>query len=466
MRKCPTVSRCTCIITLTLLFGSARFAASSEIKNVLLIIADDLRANVLGCYGNPICQTPQIDRLAQTGLVFENAYCQGTTCAPSRLSLMHSRYSGSRGSNLGEHFRNNQWYTARVGKIYHMRVPGDIIGGTHGADIASSWTERFNAPGREAHTPGDYACLNLNIFTRSQKNRQSTKMAHRPFVSVVCDNDGTDQPDWKAATKAIELLKTKKDDKFFLAVGFVRPHYPMVAPKEYFDPYPSDQMPLPPMLPGDLDDIPKQGMGKSTNQSNGLGRYPENQKRMWAAYFAAVSFMDTQVGRVLKTLDDLGLRDSTLVLFTSDHGYHLGDHGFWQKANLHEQVIRVPLIVSAPGMQTGTTASIAELMDIFPTACDLTGIPTPDEVQGESLLPVLKDKEARVRDAALSLSRGSHSLRTSRWHYIRYDSGEEELYDMAADPQQFDNLAVVDPAPRQLGELRKKLEQKLALVAR
>lgn len=444
--------------------NSAGADEPTAIKNVLFIVADDLRANVLGCYGDEFCKTPNIDRLAKSGLLFEKAYCQGTWCAPSRLSFMHSRYAGSTGVNMGEHFQTNGWYTARVGKIYHMRVPGDIIAGTHGLDIASSWTERFNVPGREAHTPGDYACLNQNVFTRSQKDRQSTRMPHRPFVSVVCDGDGSDQPDYKAASKAIELLQKNRNGKFFLAVGLVRPHYPMVAPQAYFDLYPHEQMQLPPTRHGDLDDIPKQGLAATNNRNNAIGRYPANQKRMWSAYYAAVSFMDTQVGRIVNALEELGLRDSTAIIFTSDHGYHLGDHGFWQKANLHEEVIRVPLVISVPGMQVGRSAALAELTDIYPTACELVGLRTPTELQGESLLPVLNDKTAHVRDAALSLDNGNYSLRSSIWHYIRYSDGQEEFYDMEVDPSEFDNLVIDQPKHAQLEKMRKQLNQKLRLL--
>ena len=434
-------------------------AEQVRIRNVLFIVSDDLRASVLGCYGDPFCQTPNIDQLAADGMLFRRAYCQGTWCAPSRKSFMFSRYKDSRGTNLGEHLQNHGWYTARVGKIYHMRVPGDIIAGTNGLDVASSWTERFNAPGREAHTPGEYACLNQNIFTRARENRESTRMRNRPYVYVVSDTDGSDQPDYRAATKAIELLQKKRTEPFFLAVGLVRPHYPMVAPPEYFAPYPHEKMQLPPTMVDDLGDIPKQGISGSNNRTTGLDRYPDNQKRMWSAYYASVSFMDAQVGRILAELNRLGLRESTAVIFTSDHGYHLGDHGFWQKANMHEPVIRVPLICSVPKMPTGSTDALAELVDIFPTACDLTGVPIPNEVQGESLVPVLKSPKARVREAALTVGKNGYSLRSDRWHYIRYKDDTEELYDLKTDPHEFTNL--VESSTEQLGDMQQLLASRL-----
>lgn len=453
-----------------ILSGVARNQARGErsdvgpVRNVLLIVADDLKASVLGCYGDPYCRTPNIDRLARSGMVFERAYCQGTSCAPSRLSFMFSRYRGAGSVNLGQHFRQNGWYSARVGKIYHMRVPGDIIAGTNGQDIPSSWTERFNSPGREAHTPGEYACLNLNIFTRELQGRQSTKMPHRMYVSVKCDGDGAEQPDHKSADKAVELLRQHSDRPFFLAVGFVRPHYPMVAPHAYFSKYPHRQLPLPTAVDDDLADIPSAGIAKSQSATNGIGRYPENQQRMWAAYYAAVTFMDEQVGRVLDELDRLGLSQSTAVVFTSDHGYHLGEHGFWEKTNLHEEVTRVPLIIAAPGYSPGRTRSIAELVDLFPTMADLAGLDIPEEVEGASLRPVLANHQAVVKEGAHSFFDGT-SLRTPDWAYMRYSDDAEELYDMRADPLQFHNLANGSDHKEQLAQMRKRLEQRLSTVS-
>lgn len=444
------------------LFLALQSNSAGQIKNVLLIISDDLKASSLGCYGNKICKTPNLDRLAARGMIFERTYCQGTWCAPSRLSLMHSRYQGSAGKNMGEHFRNHGLHSARVGKIYHMRVPGDIIAGTDGQDIPSTWDEKFNTRGLEAHTPGHYACLNLNIFTDKLENRQSTAMPHRMFVSVEYEGDGSDQPDWMAAEKTVELLKENKDKPFFIATGFVRPHYPSVAPTQYFAKYPFAKMPLPEVPAGDLDDIPKAGIARTTSQKCGIAKWPSNQQRMWSAYYATVTYMDEQVGKILDELDRLKLTDSTAIVFISDHGYHLGEHHFWQKSNLHEEVTRVPMIIAAPGLTPGRTGALTELMDIYPTLCSLLGFPIPDSVQGKDLLPVLKDSKAEVRKGAFSLLRGSHSLRTDRWAYMKYKNGDEELYDMKADPGQFTNLANKKdllPVKKQLLEsLRKRIK--------
>ena len=457
----------TLIITLCLVApfgrGNSTKADSSDttkIQHVLFLVSDDLKASALGCYGNSLCKTPNIDRLAAEGMVFEHAYCQGLWCAPSRTSFMFSRYQGEGEINLGQCFREAGWHSARVGKIYHMRVPGDIIAGTDGNDIPSSWDERFNSAGLEAHTPGHYACLNLNIFTDALENRQSTRMPHRMFVTVRYDGDGTDQPDSKSATKAIELLQEHRNKNMFLAVGFVRPHYPNVAPQDFFDHYPWETMPLPQTVEDDLSDIPKAGLAKTRNDNNPIGEYPDNQRRMWAGYYATVEFMDRQVGRILDELDQAGLRDSTAIVFCSDHGYHLGEHGFWQKHNYHEDVTRVPLIISAPGIPPGRTRSLVELVDIFPTLTDLTHIQTPPGVQGKSLVPLLKNPTDSVRDSALSLHKG-HSLRTEEWAFMRYSDDTEELYDMNNDPLQFTNLAGRSEFQEIKNSLATQLQQRL-----
>ena len=436
-------------------------ADKPAIRNVLFLISDDLKASTLGCYGDKVVKTQNIDRLAQEGMVFDRAYCQGTWCAPSRQSFMFSRYEGAGEVNMGKHFRQNGIYSARVGKIYHMRVPGDIIDGTDGQDVASSWTEKFNSPGQEAHTPGDYACLNLDIFTTELEGRQSTRMPHREFVTVSYEGSGVYQPDWKTATKTIDLLQKHGSEPFFLAAGFVRPHYPMVAPKRYFEMYPWEQIELPEVPEGEIDDIPALGLAGNRNDREPIGKLPDNQKRMWAGYYATITYMDDQVGRVIDELERLGLRDSTAIVFTSDHGYHLGEHTFWEKANLHEDVLRVPLIISVPGMKPGRTESLVELVDLYPTLSELLGLIAAKNVQGQSLVKVLQDPAANVRSAALTVGRNGHALRSQRWAYARYADKTEQLYDMRKDPKQFTNLALSADHEKTVVSLRRQLDAKI-----
>ena len=448
-------------------------------KNVLLIVSDDLRADTLGCYGDQITRTPNIDRLASAGMVFDRAYCQGTWCAPSRTSFMHSRYVDSACPTLGETLIAAGITSTRVGKIFHMRVPGDIVDGTNGEDIAECWTQRFNSQGDEAHTVGDYACLNQNIFTTEMEGRQGARTAHRAFVTVEVEGNATDQPDYKSASKAIELLAQKTDQPFFLAVGLVRPHYPMVAPKAMFDHYPAESMELPSTWNQvvSTSGIPSAGLAKGRSGQNGIGKFPLNQKRMWSGYRASVEFMDSQVGRMLDTLDELGLSETTAVIFTSDHGYHLGDHTFWQKSNLHEKVARVPLVIRQPITPASLSAtqinqgkrseSLVELVDLYPTICNLMSLPVPGSCQGKSLLPVLSDPAVTIRVAAITINgkrKERHFLlRTRRWAMMSYQDGTSELYDMHRDPLQIKNLAA-DPSH---AATKAELDQRLgSLIAR
>lgn len=423
-------------------------ANSGKVKNILFIMSDDLKASVLPAYGNKVCDTPNIDRLAASGMVFERAYCQGLACAPSRPSIMRSIYPYSRVSALtiGEHLQIHGMHTARVGKIFHMPVPHAQLDGSNGPDVAACWTERYNTKSAETFSPGLYRLLNKGIVTRKVEGRDA-KGPNRMWATVETDcEDGSDQADHMVATKAIELLRQRKaaGKPFFLGVGFVRPHFPMVTPKEDFDRYPQESMKIPPQVKGDRDDIPRAGHGSS---GGGLNDMEESRRRMWQAYYASVTFMDRQLGRVLDELERLGLRDTTAIVFTTDHGYHLGEHGFWQKANLHEEVVRVPFIVCAPGMKPGRTSSLVELVDFYPTCTELLGLPTPDGLHGKSLVPILRNPKAKVRDTALSLNirRPGGAVRAAAWHYISYEGRGEELYDMVKDPDQYTNV-VDDPA--------------------
>ena len=417
-----------------------------KVKNVLLIMSDDLKASVLPAYGNTVCQTPSIDRLAKSGMVFERAYCQGLACAPSRPSMMRSIYPKSKATapTIGEHLQQHGMHTARVGKIFHMPVPHAQLDGSNGKDVAECWTERYNTKSAETFSPGLYRLLNSDIITRVVEGRDA-KGPNRMWATVASDQkDGSDQADYMVATKAIELLRERKQagKPFFLGVGFVRPHFPMVQPKRFFDMYPQAKMKIPPLVPGDLDDIPLAGRGPD---GKGLNEMEESRRRMWQAYYGSVSFMDEQLGRVLDELERLGLRDSTAIVFTTDHGYHLGEHGFWQKGNLHEEVVRVPLIISAPGIKPGNTSSLVELVDIYPTCTALLGLPTPEGLHGKSLMPILKDPRAKVRETALSIhNRAGGGLRSAKWHYMKYGDKDEELYDMVKDPDQYTNV-VSDP---------------------
>lgn len=472
MRKRFSIMRivtiCVAVICLLDAAGASDVAAKpSKIKNILYIISDDLKASALRCYGDTICETPNIDKLASEGMVFNRAYSQGVVCAPSRPSIMFSRYrdfDAKKLKSFPQFFKEQGWYTARVSKIFHMPIPRAIVEGSDGVDYPASWTERFNCKAAEEATPGAYSCLNTNMFTNELEGRSGAGTADRMYVAVRSKGEGSDLPDHMAASKAIELLQEHKDKPFVLAVGFVRPHYPMVAPTKYFDSYSHEDIEMPEKRENDWDDIPEAGIPKFTAASSGLDKYPENQKRMWEAYYASMSFMDAQLGRVLDELDRLGLRENTAIVFTSDHGYHLGEHDFWQKANLHEEVTRVPLIVSAPGYKPGRTDSIVELADIYPTVVALAGLEPPEQCHGLSLMPVLANPKAKIRDYAFSYYRDDgNAIRGDRWAYISYGDKGEELYDMDNDPNQFTNLAKKPEYRSVLNECRSVLKKKLAM---
>jgi len=434
-------------------------------KNILFIISDDLKASALPAYGNQVCKTPNLDRLAASGMVFEGAYCQGLACAPSRPSFMRSIYPKSRATapTIGEYFQQHGMHTARVGKVFHMPVPHAQLDGSDGKDFPECWTERYNTKSAETFSPGLYRLLNSDIVTRQIEGRDA-KEPNRMWATVESNQaDGSDQADYMVATKAIELLQQREaaGTPFFLAVGFVRPHFPMVTPKRFFDMYPHEKMKIPPLIKGDLDDIPQAGRG---SDGKGLNEMEESRRRMWQAYYASVSFMDEQLGRVVNELERLGLRESTAIVFTSDHGYHLGEHGFWQKGNLHEEVVRVPLIFSVPGMKPGRSSSLVELVDFYPTCTEILGQPTPESLQGKSLMPILKDPSATVRESALSIhNRGTAGgLRAAKWHYMNYGQQGEELYDMVKDPHQYTNVAN-DPAyAATLKEAKAKFKGRMA----
>ncbi len=460
-----------CISTTIGALAKAESPSKTPIKNILFIISDDLKASTVGSYGSKVCKTPHIDQLAKEGMLFTRAYAQGALCAPSRPSMMFSRYTRARiqpevHKSFPQVLKEKGWYSARVGKIFHMGVSGDIERGTNGIDYPLSWTERFNCSGLEALTPGLYEGLNLNVEQTSMDNRQNAGTKHRMYVSVKMDGDGSDQPDYKAADKAIDLLQKHQDKPFVLALGFVRPHYPMVAPKKYFKPYKWKKMKMPERRENDWDDIPQEGIPRSTSQSSGLDKYPDNQKKMLTSYYASVTFMDDQLGRVMEELDRLGLRESTAVVFTSDHGYHLGEHDFWLKSNLHEESQRVPLIISAPGVKPGVSNSLVELVDIFPTVMDLLGVETPAQCDGLSLAPILANPKAEIRNYAFSYHGSSsikptnYALRGKDWAYMNYGEGKEELYDMQRDPNQFDNLASNEQYKRVLRDFRRALEER------
>ncbi|MFT5124537.1 MAG: iduronate 2-sulfatase, partial [Verrucomicrobiales bacterium] len=339
------------ILSLSVLFTASTLAAGPEKPNVLFIMSDDLNTALSG-FGHPQCKTPELDQLAARGVRFENMHCQYPVCGASRASLMSGLYPYTNGTlgnsgtlrksmpdvvTMSQVFRNNGYHTARVGKIYHMGIPNEVIAGTAERDDPHSWDEVVNIKAPEQHAAG--------VKTQwSPKDKGS-----QTFTGVEADGDDLVHADGMAAEHAIRLLKQHHEKPFFLALGFVRPHVPLVAPKKYFDLYDRASMTAPVVPADDLDDVPS--IIRNYKSNNNYGVTPELHKGLLQAYYASVTYMDAQVGKVLRSLDELGKLDDTIVVFTSDHGYLLGHHQKYQKQHLFEEATRVPFIISVPWMQ-------------------------------------------------------------------------------------------------------------------
>ncbi|GAA6203661.1 sulfatase [Thalassotalea sp. SU-HH00458] len=426
--------------------------------NVLLILVDDLNAD-LGSYGHPTIQTPNIDELAKNGLQFNKAFVQATACAPSRTSFLTGLYPQQTGITdnasdfrefipnvvtLPEHFRNNGYWSARVGKVFHYKVPTDI--GTNGHDDLQSWDEVVNPTGIDREVEPQ-----LNIISDNKIG------ATLSWLSVKSeDNEHTDGKITQAALSLLKKQKNKNDKPFFLSVGYFRPHTPYVAPEKYFDLYPVDTISPYIMPEGDREDIPLAALADRKNQ---LSLTMKQRKEIIQAYYASISFIDNQVGELLAGIKKLGLDKDTIVVFMSDHGYLLGQHNLWQKGDLFDGSAHTPLIISVPDQKTKGQQSnaIVEALDLYPTLVELAGLPSPKYLQGKSLLPILKSTNTSVRSSAYTtmpsrafqyydemkyLDVTGHSIRTNKFRYTEWGNGAfgVELYDLENDPQEINNL--------------------------
>lgn len=478
------------ILVICLLFIS--WEINAQKPNILFIVSDDLNTQI-GPYLDIEDHTPNLDRLAEQGVRFTNAYCQYPICGPSRASFMSGLYPQTNGilnnndspgsykketpaltnhPSMAGFFRENGYYSARVSKIYHMGVPGGIERGAPGGDEPTSWDYAYNVMGPETLSPGELELLSpKNLHYGSNFARM-----------ILADEYAISQTDYVATSQAIAILENrlgkiapgatnkkrlKEEAPFFLAVGLVRPHVPLIAPQNCFEPYPENEMQLP---PGKVEkDVPEQAIRRRNEHIWGMNE--QQQKQTISAYLASVRFMDQQVGRLLDALDRLGARDNTIVVFISDHGYNLGEHDCWSKISLWRESIQVPMIISAPAYEKsfGTSANaVVELIDLYPTLAELCGFrgQTPKLLQGQSLVQLLKNPDWEdPDDKAYTVSYGGKdgALTTAHWKYTRWGEemaqGNEELYDYKNDPQEFHNL-VNDPKHRKiLEEMREKYNQ-------
>jgi choline-sulfatase len=443
-------------------------AAKAQKPNVLFLICDDLNCD-LACYGHPMVKSPNIDRLARSGVRFENAYCQFPLCGPSRASFMTGLYPDQtlihRNSvyirehtpnvvSMSQMFRRQGYFATRIGKIYHYGVPGNI--GTSGHDDPYSWDYTINPRGRDKDEED-------KIFSLRPGNFGGT------LSWLAADGTDEEQTDGIAATDTVRLLKQYADQnkQFFLAVGLYRPHTPYVSPKKYFEMYSRDEIPVPRVPKGYLDTLPAPARVSLTRKREHRDLTEAMSKEVIQAYHASITFADAQLGRILDCLDSTGLAENTIVLFTSDHGYHMGEHGHWQKTTLFENAARVPLIIARPHDPSAGTSTKApvEMVDFYPTLAELCELRSPDYLSGVSLAGVLNDPTQRPRTSAFTQFDSGYSIRTDRYRYTEWgDQGQDgaELYDHESDPAEMVNLAGRADQTETIGRLSKLLHQRVA----
>jgi arylsulfatase A-like enzyme len=453
---------------------SPRLAPGADPRrpNVLFIAIDDLRPQ-LGCYGNQLVRSPNIDALAARGLRFNRAYCQLALCNPSRASLLSGRRPESlrifdlktfvRDAapdvvTLPELFKKNGYRTLSFGKIFHT--------GNGNHDDPTSWSEKPFKPKWASTTQPAPKVAEGEDPNESQL----------PWEAVNTPEDAL--PDGQIARAAIAALRASRGKPFFIGVGFHKPHLPFVAPRKYFDLYNPGDFQLPPNRTH-----PKGAPEFATNDASELRRYlgmpdegpiPDAEARkLIHAYHACVSYTDGQVGKVLKALDDAKLRDNTIVVLLGDHGYHLGEQGTWNKRTNWEIATRVPLIVATPKQPTAgqQTKALVELVDLYPTLAELCGLPVPEKLEGSSFVPLLSNPNRAWKSAAFSVYQKKvegmgltlgRAMRTDRYRFIEWSSPDREkvvheLYDHLNDPQETTNLANRQENSILIGELTQQL---------
>lgn len=465
--------------------------AAQERPNVLVILVDDLKPT-LGCYGDTTAITPNIDRLAARGMRFDLAYCNQAVCAPSRFTLMLGSHSTSTGLyGLGSPLRNivpdavtmpqyfykHGYRTESLGKVFHIGHGNygdpESFSVPHYKEKVIEYVDPASSPGGKL-TREEAMFQNLKAPAGGINSLPRGAAFEHPDVADDAYADG------RVALETIKRLRAAKvrDEPFFIAAGFARPHLPFSAPKKYWDLYKADRFQLAsnPDLPAGSPKVAQKRGGEIRNYSP----VPDKNdpaaigstiaRKLIHGYYASTSYVDAQIGKVLEELNSSGLADSTIVVLWGDHGFHLGDLGIWTKHTNYEQANRIPILIAAPGVtQPGSsTKQLTESVDIFPTLAELAGLPAPagpQPIDGVSLLPVLKDSNARVRDHAYHAypkNKLGRAIRTERYRFVEWlrpgepaSSAEYELYDYDLDPLETRNL--VKELPNVVAELKHKL---------
>ncbi|MFY0653440.1 MAG: sulfatase [Cyclobacteriaceae bacterium] len=431
------------LLTITMLLGvtSLQESLGQDKKNVLFIIVDDLNPT-LGTYGHPTVLTPNIDKLAEQGVQFNRAYSNFSLCNPSRSSFLSGLLPETLGitenktslqSVIGDRvtmpelFRKNGYHAASLGKVFH---------GRREHNDPNAWDEIHGFGPTELGKTGEQRDLTDGALTWCWWR--------------AAEGDDLDQPDGKVAQKAIEIIKQKRDKPFFLAVGFHKPHDPFIAPKKYFDMYPLVSCDPPPVP--EVWSLPyAHSLDGRVAKAEVFDKFTDQDKREFLrSYYACTSFMDAQVGKVLKALNEEGLSENTLIVFMGDHGYHLGEHQWWNKVSLYEKGQNAPLIIvdgdeSNKGLQSN---AMVEFIDLYPTMAELSGLKNiPGHLEGKSFTNVIDNPLRSFRDVVYGIvGRGEtlgRSIKTDDWRYIEWDEGKMsyELYNEKSDPIEYQNLA-------------------------
>ncbi len=436
-------------------------ARAAEKPNVLLLCIDDLKP-LLGCYGDSVAKTPAIDALAARSVQFTSAYCNQAVCAPSRNALLTGLHPQSLGIyDLGTNFRKSRPDAVTVTQAfmkegYRAEGLGKILHVGHGNyEDAASWSVDPWKPKGPQY-----------LLKASTSDLRDGKNGARGAATEAADVDDSAYGDGKIADEAIQRLraaKRKPETPFFLAVGFLKPHLPFIAPKKYWDLYDPEAIPL-----AEVREVPEGAPSYAPQFGGELRQYsdipksgalPDDlQRKLVHGYYAATSYTDAQIGRVLAELDRLGLAENTIVVLWGDHGWHLGDHGMWCKHTNYEQAARIPLLVAAPGAKQGVkSASLVETVDLYPTLCERAGVAVPEGLDGRSFAAILGDPGHTTRDHVIHVyprgQRLGRAIRTDRYRLVEWkvpgeaaESAEFELYDYKTDPLETKNLAAEQSA--------------------
>jgi arylsulfatase A-like enzyme len=454
----PSILLCVAVV-----LAAPLSRAADPRLNVLLLIADDLNHWTSSLERNPQTKTPNIDWLASLGVNFTHAYCASPLCNPSRAALMSGKRTATIGvySNmhlpwndyideeqcLNAYFRAHGYYTAGAGKIYHM------AGGSKNSQ-GTEWDEYVVGFGKDLDVEDEEPRPGKQKQNRYANDPQALEQSSsKGYIKVGQFEIGApniadgETEDYRIAEWGARQLEQPRDRPFFLALGFHKPHLPWIVPKKYFDLFPLDTIQLPPHLMNDLDDLPPAAKKRAHN-ARWVSVMEAGGERAWKqlvqAYLACTAYVDAQVGVVLEALEKSPHKDNTIVVFLGDQGWHLGEKERFGKTTLWEEATRAPLIWVVPGLTKpgGRCDAPVEFLSIFPTLCDLAGLPKPDFLEGVSIRPLLANPRAEwTRPALSTLGFNNHSVRAAQYRYTRYANGDEELYDEKADPYEWTNLA-------------------------